>query len=535
MTQRAGSDFKWFGEGFEGFPRRLPEDCVEYSLYIVNARLRPLEVRQQLREVQHEARSLLKSICKDHIWQRENFNLELASAKSAANASIQSPPVFSCLYGKTCFGDSIDDEWLIVYILHQLSEKYQDLWIRIVDGDGQFFLVEAANELPKWLSPDNAEFRVWINQGKLLIIPRLDQTAGATPHGALSPVLTLEKALHFIEGSKFALLHLPELEKQAFYRIQKFPQKIQDNLHHAFITVPRKLAWLLHQESSYISPAIEAFYLRDSISLRSLQGAQVSAFVFPLNDFVTVSIKFTKVGYAQLVGQHSEGPETTSVGSAPEGNRQRLPIGMEVGRKVTAGFEMLLSDPQYKDLRVVREIRLLLDDIDNSEVSLPSEEEMKGWSQRADDEQWLDVDFAEFENGLSGTTVPGRRDMAGFGDKAMEEHLQKITARFKHLVQDGDVGSDAHDYSDSDDEVLSISDQASDEVSEHDEIILDKERFDALMREMTGTTSNRERSIPPDFSGRINAGKPSAALENGEDVLRHADEIEAELRDAGIF
>ena len=44
--------FKWFGEGFEGFPKRLPEDCVEYIIYVVNDELtNPLQLRSRLSEI----------------------------------------------------------------------------------------------------------------------------------------------------------------------------------------------------------------------------------------------------------------------------------------------------------------------------------------------------------------------------------------------------------------------------------------------------------------------------------------------------
>lgn len=70
-------DFKWFGEGFEGFPRRLPEDCVEYTIFIIDTELRDYEVRQTLRDVQASANVLTKKLLKDFIWQRENFKLDL--------------------------------------------------------------------------------------------------------------------------------------------------------------------------------------------------------------------------------------------------------------------------------------------------------------------------------------------------------------------------------------------------------------------------------------------------------------------------
>lgn len=66
----------------------------------------------------------------------------------------------SFLRGRTNYGDSVEDEWLIVFILRQLSQKFPDAWIRVFDTDGEFLLIEAANVLPPWLNPEVAEFRV---------------------------------------------------------------------------------------------------------------------------------------------------------------------------------------------------------------------------------------------------------------------------------------------------------------------------------------------------------------------------------------
>lgn len=64
------------------------------------------------------------------------------------------------LRGRTNYGDSVADEWLIVYLLRELSKKFPDAWTRVYDTDGEFLLIEAANTLPKWLNPEVAENRV---------------------------------------------------------------------------------------------------------------------------------------------------------------------------------------------------------------------------------------------------------------------------------------------------------------------------------------------------------------------------------------
>lgn len=77
MMEVRQDDFKWFGEGFDGFPRHLPEDCVEYAVYIIDPNLRDSENRSQLRQIQASASKLTKKLLKGYIWQRQSFKLEL--------------------------------------------------------------------------------------------------------------------------------------------------------------------------------------------------------------------------------------------------------------------------------------------------------------------------------------------------------------------------------------------------------------------------------------------------------------------------
>lgn len=70
-------EFKWFGEGFEGFPKSLPDDCVEYCIFHVDNATEGIELRDQLRKVQVAATKLTKALTKDFIWQKEGFTLEL--------------------------------------------------------------------------------------------------------------------------------------------------------------------------------------------------------------------------------------------------------------------------------------------------------------------------------------------------------------------------------------------------------------------------------------------------------------------------
>ena len=82
------NDFKWFGEGFDGFPKHLPEDCVEYLIYYIDSKLRDSDIRSQLRNIQASASDLTKRLLKGYIWQRQSFKLELAHENGNAMTII---------------------------------------------------------------------------------------------------------------------------------------------------------------------------------------------------------------------------------------------------------------------------------------------------------------------------------------------------------------------------------------------------------------------------------------------------------------
>ena len=64
------------------------------------------------------------------------------------------------LRGQTEYGDSVEDEWVIVWLLRELTKKFKDLAVKVNDNDGEFLLVEAAGTLPEWLEPETAGNRV---------------------------------------------------------------------------------------------------------------------------------------------------------------------------------------------------------------------------------------------------------------------------------------------------------------------------------------------------------------------------------------
>jgi hypothetical protein len=451
---------KWFGEGFDGFPKRLPDDCVEYMIHVIDQNLVTAStIRGRLNDILKAANAMKKKLLKDYIWQRQGFELSVhpkVDLSTSANSSQRATPHLS---GRTDFGDSVADEWLVVYLLHELSKQFADAWIRVYDTDGEFLLIESANSLPKWLNPEIAENRVWINNGHLKIIPLKDDAPARN--------LSTTQALSFIRESPDELLVDSAIEKEAFHRLREYPSAISSSLHHALVTVPRPLAYILHRNPACISPAIEAFYLRDPVSLKPLATKDTNTLNFAPEDFVTVSVKFTKVGFAQLRSQIFD-PPPSWVGILSRIHDEKVAIGM----KLTCGFEMLVTDTQNQAKRVVREIKLLLEDLENGEEQPPTDVEIAEWPKTQDDEKWLDIDYNDFEKELSGT-AEGKSSRkprgGGFGDEAAQANLQKMVSRFEDFLKDDSAGADGIDDMDEDDAEEVQSSDEDGETKQHEE------------------------------------------------------------------
>jgi hypothetical protein len=417
-------DLKWFGEGFDGFPKKLPDDVVEYTVFIIDSRLSDIQIRERLQAFQRALTVLEKKFLKEYIWQRDSLALDLVREEHQW-----------LLKGRSNYGDSVADEWLIVYFLRELSKEFKDAWIRIYDSDGEFLLIEAANALPKWLNPEVAENRVWINSHRLLIIP-LGKEEDPAP-------LTQVQALQIIDETPARPQQYGKVEKEAFHRLAGYPAAISENQHHATLPLPRKVAHILHTNPSYIAPVVEAFYLRDPISIRLIQPEKSKIpLTFPPEDFVDVSVRFTKVLYAQLLGQHWE-PQAPWDTALEQLAKSGKPIEKaEIGIKIAAGMQMLLSHSLYASRKPTREIALLLEDLENGDDTLPTDTEIASWPKREDDEAWLNIDFSEFEKELEGK---GSGAKGAFGDKNAEENLKKMVARFNDFLADNEAGAEGAD------------------------------------------------------------------------------------------
>ncbi|KAK7815121.1 hypothetical protein U0070_007786 [Myodes glareolus] len=313
------------------------EDAVEYCLFLMPDEARDIEEPKEiLQKYIERIMTQFAPILVPYIWQNQPFNLKYKPAKGGVPAHI---------YGMTKFGDNIEDEWFIVYIIKEITKTLPELVARIEDNDGEFLLIEAADFLPKWLDPDNSANRVFFHHGELCIIPVPRKSGGIPWLPTTSP--TIQQALSIISAHPEAVLASESVRAAVDRRIRGYPEKIEASLHRAHCFLPAGIVAVLRQRPRLVSAAVQAFYLRDPIDLRACRIFKM----FLPETRIMASVTFTKCLYAQLVQQKFVPDRRSGYGLPPPSHPQYR--AHELGMKLAHGFEILCSkcSPHFSDSR----------------------------------------------------------------------------------------------------------------------------------------------------------------------------------------
>ncbi|XP_072043233.1 protein ecdysoneless homolog [Amphiura filiformis] len=306
------------------------DDVLEYRLFpALQEDLKDeTAIVQTLEECMDIYLAHLSPFLVDYIWQSQPFSLHAVGPDTSNNLP-------SHLFGATHFGDNIEDEWFIVYLLHQLTAVFPGLVCSIQDNDGNFLLIEAAYHLPRWLNPDTSSNRVFIYNGDLHVIPTPTNPSELVTLPAGVP--SIQQALNLVRGQDVVTLADKPIRDDIHRRINHFPGKIKDDWHYTHCYLPVKLGVVLRHKPTLIAPAVQTFYQRDPIDLKA---CRVMKHFLP-EDMVMVQVKFTRCLYAQL-SQQKFHPDQRSGWKVPAQSNPRHKA-CDLGMKLAHGFEILCS------------------------------------------------------------------------------------------------------------------------------------------------------------------------------------------------
>ncbi|KAH8407858.1 hypothetical protein KR215_007357 [Drosophila sulfurigaster] len=327
------------------------DDFVEYYIFPKLAQQKNSseeELRQQLEQVRKDCMEIVEKKVKErsYIWHKDQFQLQLRTGSAEERLlneednhedegeEEQEATLPPHLHGVTHYGDNIGDEWFIVYLLSELTAARADWIARVCDADGEFLLIEAADVLPDWASPETCEQRVYIMNGQLQLIQN-------STNSSQQKRLSMATAVHRIHLNPTLYRCSQDIQNCIDARCREFhAAKQHAAIHRQIVQLPQNAAQLLKQRPALVASAVRAFCERDSLDTKALRSMR---YFPPESPRIRTNVAFTRCLYAMLM--HSQytperrlGWKLTDAVAQPEIYKEQL-----LGVKLASGLEILAS------------------------------------------------------------------------------------------------------------------------------------------------------------------------------------------------
>ncbi|OAD55875.1 Protein SGT1 like protein [Eufriesea mexicana] len=253
----------------------------------------------------------------DYIWHNDNltFNPRTKEALLLEKLIENSTVVEECnilphIYVRLCFDEDISDEWFTVFLIFNLTQIFDGLIAKVVDSDGEFLLIEAANVLPPWANPETCENHVFIYNGELHIVREKHKT--------------LLNLLNNVREKTYLFKASEKVQDVLRKRINIYPDEIKKRHHKARVFLPEKAVSILRQEPRLVALVV----------CRAMK-------YFPPEQRIMVNVKMTKCLYAMANHCRYTGDPRTGWNIPPiTCSKYNAHI---LGIKIACGLEMLVA------------------------------------------------------------------------------------------------------------------------------------------------------------------------------------------------
>jgi hypothetical protein len=301
-------------------------------------------------------KSYIDDKIKDYLWHKHKFNLQIivpSNDSSSSGSSNDKSPIY--FHGLVKYGDNIEDEWYIVYILIETSKKFPGLSIKVVDADGEFILIEAADYLPKWIGPENSENRVWIRNGLINIISPED--VGSSNHSGIK----ISQAITALQRSNTKLSTCADDRVQSCIRnrtINVYPGKAKASEFTTICYLPTNVASLLQTHPDLITIAVESFCSSDKNNAKYVASMSLFERDLKLDEMVIVPIRFTRGLYALMTFKEFHPPKkfhkvmySINSSNPPDSETLRLvKKAFDIGTRLTVGLEIAYQKSRVESI-----------------------------------------------------------------------------------------------------------------------------------------------------------------------------------------
>ncbi|KAF7489316.1 Protein ecdysoneless -like protein [Sarcoptes scabiei] len=349
-------------------------------------------IEEQLKTLIINYNNFLQPYLKDYIWQNECLNFHYRINQR-----------LSYIYGSSDFGEFIEDEWFIVFLLKKLTTFDNELAIRVVDEDGEFLLIESSPYLKTWENdPKYTVNRVFLFKDSVhLVSPKYVRYQD-------SLINFIAEQIDFLRKNHSKTKRSDSVQSCVSKRLTQFDDKHISSLNHkAHCFLPIRIVAILNSNPNLITSAVRAFYYRtpeDKSIIKSMRN-------FSTDKWIIANIRFNHCSYAQLV--MDDGKNIAFKFQNENIDSQSSKKAVMIGTKIVAGFEILIEN--YKKNHSVndqskmkstfesnqfengKKVHNLLKALDLKDLELYE----NACLDKEDDEDWLRIDPANFDSFLA--------------------------------------------------------------------------------------------------------------------------------------
>ena len=276
--------------------------------------------RDVMKKMRNRMMSLIEVDLRRYLWNEERFELRLQNE--------------STLSGNVAVGDCVEDEWYVVSMLYRISKEMKNVVIDVLDEDGQFLLIEAANDLPEWIEPDRMKNRVFVYNGNLHII-------GLEQMNVESNIVT-ERILKL--ASSDSTIANSKIQETIRSRIESV--RTQNLTHRSWCVLPIRVAKLLESRPDLVPRLANAFYTNHSssssknqlrVTLKGFRATTKKEKCCKCRKIIRV--KFSKFAYAKLRSCPFHAPKGCET-YVPKFESNPIHKACVLGLKLCAGLEI---------------------------------------------------------------------------------------------------------------------------------------------------------------------------------------------------
>ena len=249
---------------------------VEINIYVLDLEdLHFVTLKSELEVLSFVLKNHISQFTKQYMWNNDEIQFKIQ--QNPRNSQL------SYITSKILIGDSLEDELFVCFLMVEISKLFSNLAIKITDSDGDLLLIEGSDYIPSWFSSN----RLFIKDGKIIFIPK-------TVSHSLKDVLAAISCGNVLECNEF--------QNEIFKKLQPFNNN-DHNAHYVKCRIPKEIAQVLHLKPQLVSLAINSLENSDSTSKMSDQTTGKDRLLKEIKEkeFVTTSVKFSRVQYAKLL------------------------------------------------------------------------------------------------------------------------------------------------------------------------------------------------------------------------------------------